>query len=735
MLLAGAVLAHAQEPLPGQAPPVQPQGNPPPAQNGMVNVIQFPNADVTAVLRFYETLTGKTVLWDNAVQGTMTVMVNQRVSTEEAIKILETSFLLNGYSLVPGEGNIVKVVSGAKNPKTAGVAVYSEASDLPATSQVVSFLFRLQYADAQEMATTIQAILGNALTNYSSVVPLPRAQAVLVTESTDVIRSLFKVIAENDVPTATVVSEFLTLQRADATDVLGKLEKIFEKPAQGAPGGGAVPGRAGAGIPAAGGSISEGSIIVGAIKLTADVRTNRIHVITRPINMPFIRNLVAEFDADSLFGEPSLRPLKYVSARDVLGVIVKAITEPGVKAEDVPTSGNQQARTQQNTPVVSNNTGVNGSSGEDSSQTFTEELQTQPKDISPQAVTVGGTKIIADNRANAIIVLGSAEVKGKIFRVLDQLDVRASQVMLNTVIGELTLGENEEVGIDFLLRNGGFLSSGTSGISTSTSLPNATVAVSNNTSAPLLDPSTLLSAQSLAAAGSGFTAYIAATKSLETIVKALQGTQRFHVISRPMVFTSNNERALIASGQEIAVPVNSLSGLTNNTTAAVQTSIEYKRVALQLEVVPLINADREVSLDIVQKIDSLNGSTTVDGNSIPTIQTRELKTHVSVPDRATVVLGGLITKSVTLSDNGIPYLSKIPVLGWLFRDRTTGKTRTELIILMQPRVMDSPVALASVKRREERRLYLEPNVESSLDPLPSRGPEFHARMSPRNEDE
>lgn len=420
---------------------------------------------------------------------------------------------------------------------------------------------------------------------------------------------------------------------------------------------------------------------------------------------------------------------------NILGVIVKAITEPGEKAEEVPVSSQVQNQRQNSNPGNAYQGNGNGNQTGNEETTFTEELQTQPKDITPEAVTVGSAKIIADNRANAIIVLGSAEVKGKIFRVLDQLDVRASQVMLNTVIGELTLGDNEEIGIDFLLRNGGFLSTGSNGTLNNTSLQTSIVGLNHNTSAPLLDPSTLLSAQSLSSVGTGFTAYIAATKSLETIVKALQATQRFHVISRPMVFTSNNERALIASGQEIAVPVNSLSGLTNNTTAAVQTSIEYKRVALQLEVVPLINADREVSLDIVQKIDSLNGSTTVDGNTIPTIQTRELKTHVSVPDRATVVLGGLITKSVTVNDSGIPYLSKIPVLGWLFRDKSTTKARTELVILMQPRVMDSTPALVAVKRREERRLYLEPNIEDSLDPLPAKAPEFRSRMSPRAVDE
>src|SRR5947209_17768547 len=80
-----------------------------------------------------------------------------------------------------------------------------------------------------------------------------------------------------------------------------------------------------------GGILSEEAVIVGKIKLTPDVRTNRIHVVTRPINMPFIRQLIHEFDANVEFAKPVTRPLRYVSAGDVLPVLVQALTEPGTE--------------------------------------------------------------------------------------------------------------------------------------------------------------------------------------------------------------------------------------------------------------------------------------------------------------------------------------------------------------------------------------------------------------------
>src|SRR5207245_11257888 len=80
-------------------------------------------------------------------------------------------------------------------------------------------------------------------------------------------------------------------------------------------------------------ALTEESVVVGKTKLNPDVRTNRIHVITRPVNMPFVRKLIAEFDANVEFAKPVTRPLRYISASDVLPVLVQALTEPGAAAQ------------------------------------------------------------------------------------------------------------------------------------------------------------------------------------------------------------------------------------------------------------------------------------------------------------------------------------------------------------------------------------------------------------------
>src|SRR4029079_17762006 len=214
------------------------------------------------------------------------------------------------------------------------------------------------------------------------------------------------------------------------------------------------------------GVLSEEAIIVGKIKLTPDVRTNRIHVVTRPINMPFIRELIHQFDANVEFAKPVTRYLQYVSAGDVLPVLVQALTEPGTEgagAGGLPGGGLPGASPQpqqQQRGGAGNTGGINpyssqfGSSGSQggSSLNISEELSTQPVNTTPQAVTVGNAKLIADQRANSIIVLGNREVVVKVEKILDEMDVQAPQVALSTVIGQLTLANNEEFGVDYFAK-------------------------------------------------------------------------------------------------------------------------------------------------------------------------------------------------------------------------------------------------------------------------------------------
>jgi type II secretion system protein D len=672
--------------------------------------LQFPNSDVVDVLHLYEQLTGKKLVMDNFVQGKVNIFIAKDVSREEAIKIIEMSMALNGISLVPSGRDIVDVVGAGQNPRKAPVPIISDLADMPPGNPMISFLFRLQYADPQELQQVLMAYFQGS-SGTINILALPKSSSLLVTQNADIIRQLASVIEQVDVAPAEVVSEFIKLERADASKVVDMLKEIFEKESEtpGQPGirGVKMPGGVPQPVPVEGGGIlSEESVIVGKIKITPDVRTNRIHIVTRPINMPFIRQLIHEFDANVEFAKPITRYLRYVSAGDILPVLVQALTEPGTEtgqggagAGGLPGIGpspgqgqNQQRQSPSSNPLMNASYGSQGGTG--STLNISEELSTQPVDTTPKAVTIGNTKLIADQRANSIIVLGNREVVVKVEKILDEMDVKAPQVALSTVIGELTLNNNEEFGVDYFAKYNKRLV----GISHNNSVFNQqdqpVIPIPNPSVSPagsILDPSNLINfSQIIQNVGNGTNLYVAAGNAFAAIVHLLESTNKFKIISRPTVFTSNNKKAIIASGQEVPVPTSTLTnaGGIVNTTASIQSSIEYKSVVLQLEVVPLINSEKEVSLDILQKIDSLvpNGNVLISGNEVPTIDTKYIRTNVSAANGSTIILGGLIQDQKQKQYSGIPYISRIPLIGAAFRGTAATKQRQELIILMCPQV-------------------------------------------------
>src|SRR5436309_7162087 len=586
-----------------------------------------------------------------------------------------------------------------------------------------------------------------------NILALPKSSSLLVTQNADIIRQLAGVIEQVDVAPAEVVSEFIKLERADASKVVDMLKEIFEKSTEtpGQPGVRSVrvPGAVPQPVPVeAGGAgvLSEEAVIVGKSKVTPDVRTNRIHIVTRPINMPFIRQLIHEFDANVEFGKPVTRPLRYISAGEVLPVLVQALTEPGTEGgggagagaggalapPGASPAGQQQQRRSGysgTTPFTGGDTGTAGGG----TLNISEELSTQPVDTTPKAVIIGNAKLIADQRANSIIVLGSRDIVVKVNKILDEMDVKAPQVALSTVIGQLNLNNNEEFGVDWfakynkrfvgISRNNTIFGQNNPAIPIPSVAPSISPGTGNIVPGNIIDPSNLINfSQIIQNVAGGTNIYVAAGNAFAALVHLLESTGRFRVMSRPTVFTSNNKKAIIASGREVPVPVNTLtnantSGLVTNT-AAVSASIEYKKVVTQLEVVPLINSEKEVSLDILQKIDNIvqGGNVLISGNEVPTIATRYVRTNVSAANGSTIILGGLVEETKQKNYQGFPYLSRIPLVGSLFRATSSGKTRTELIVLMCPQVTLTKFDAYRLRQKYEDTTHFGPELDQNECP-------------------
>jgi general secretion pathway protein D len=717
-LLLAAVSASAQNRGPTPFAPPGAVGN----ARDLVTM-QYPNSDVLDVLHLYESLTNKKLVLDNNVQGKVNIFLPKPVPREEAIRIIEMNLALNGYSLVPVEGDIVEVVGVNKNPRAAPVPIISDPADIPPGAKVISYLFRLNYADPTELQQVLSQYLAG-IGGQAPILALPKSSSLIVTQSADVLRKLVRMVEQIDVAPAEVTSKFIKLERADAQKVVDMLKDLLEKNDQPTvPGAvrrvrGIVPPNQG-GQEDEGGVLSEESLIVGKIKLEADVRTNRIHVITRPINLPFIEKLIAEYDANVEFGKPVVYSLRYVSANDMLPVLVQTLSAPGEENQQSgqTTQPNQRNPRTQPTPsnLFNNNTNTASTAGDTGSLQVSEGLSTEPVDTTPQAVVVGNTKLIADARANNIIVLGNREDTVKVGKVIEEMDVKAPQVSLSTVIGELRLNNDEEFGVDYFLQfKKKNLGGGNAPVGVGGGLDNGLGSTVGG-SPPIIDPASLITFPAFDTLPNGATAYVAAGNTLAAIVKALDSTGRFHTISRPTVFTSNNKKAIIASGQEIPVPTNTISSATGTTLIggglSQQTNIEFKKVAIQLEVVPLINSEKEVSLDILQKVDNQQGTQTIDNNAIPIIATRYIRTSVSAPNGSTIVLGGLIQDVRGRTRSGFPILDRLPVIGALFSDTQKQKMRTELIVLMRPEVSMTKLEAYRLREKTEGRMHFGPELE------------------------
>ncbi|RYD34926.1 MAG: hypothetical protein EOP87_08315, partial [Verrucomicrobiaceae bacterium] len=295
--------------------------------------------------------------------------------------------------------------------------------------------------------------------------------------------------------------------------------------------------------------------------------------------------------------------------------------------------------------------------------------------------------LVADQITNSIVVQGPPAGVEIIENLLDQIDVKADQVMISTVFGQLTLTDEFDLGVDYIRSlNGGVAGRGGAG------------SPGSGADIPLV-PGTTFNPGSIGL-GTGLSLYGKIGNSLNIYLNALQNDSNFTVLSRPSIFTSNNQKGIISSGERVAIPTNSNSFSSGGQS----TNIEYQDVVLKLEVIPLVNSPNEITLQIALLNDELNGNQILAGAgpngaalSVPRITTREILTQVTVPNNETIVLGGLIIDRDTESISGIPVLSSIPGLGRLFSRTETEKSRSELLIFIQPSIVSGQNTLDSVQ--------------------------------------
>ena len=706
-------------------PPPAPQA---PTQPERTVRLTFPNTSVNEILSLYEALTNKRLVRDSMLaQGQpLTIVVPGEVPESEAVRLIEASLLLNGYSFVPVDEKTMKVLGPSKFPRAEGIPIYSSPYMLPENDQVVSYFMKLNYLAPQEAAQLFQTFVSPPKA-YTSFTPVPNVQAVLITENVPIIRQLVSLQTMVDVPPAQVMTEFIELKRADAEKVVELLQTLLEKRKEGA----GTPGQPGAPNPGAppqvdaqgqviqasiGGAAAgqfESNLVIGETQFVADPRTNRILVVTRPVNFPYIKQLIEQLDAAVPLDTVLERPLRFVSSRDVLPVLSDLLSEGEETSGTGGGTGTGNAgATVDNGSTFGQGMGSDSSSGIGGAGTSRPDRIKEPTaDVAPESVIVGNTKLIADKSANSIIVIGPPDSRQKVAQLLDMLDVRPRQVYIAAVIGELNLSDEMEFGFNYFLRN-----QSKDGNSVGGALLNRLPGTNIFTAPDLITPASLLSG-----AFSGLTLYGTIANSLDYYVRALETTGKFRILSRPVVYTTNNKKAVISSGQKVpytssTLTSTSIAGTAANQSAGVTANITYLDVRLKLEVLPLINANKDVTLVIVQTNNNVLGQEEFGGgNRAPIVGAQELTTTVTVPSGGTVVLGGLIVEKTDADDGGLPFLMRLPVLGYIFKQTTRAVERRELLVLLQPTVVENDAETAIVSAEERFRTKLGDEVYDEAD--------------------
>ncbi len=320
-------------------------------------------------------------------------------------------------------------------------------------------------------------------------------------------------------------------------------------------------------------------------------------------------------------------------------------------------------------------------------------------------------RIIADEPNNALVIIADQEDYRAVERVLKQLDKLPLQVLIDASIIEVTLTDNLQYGLEWFAQNKIPSKFSTTGFSSNgLDLGNAAKTALLNSLAP------------------GFS-YVWQSKSQDigVILKAAADNGKVNVISSPSLMVLNNHEATIVVGDQISLQTSSSTNTSGGSNPLVTSTFEQRDTGVQLKIKPRVNSGGLVIMELEQKVDDVGP--TRQGSPNPDISQRQINSTVAVKNGDTLVLGGLIKDNRNQSHDGIPFLYKIPLIGWMFGTSNQKFRRTELVVLITPRVVKSrrdAYAITNEFKQRLRELYqapeqylIKPNAGKNATPTPN----------------
>lgn len=309
----------------------------------------------------------------------------------------------------------------------------------------------------------------------------------------------------------------------------------------------------------------------------------------------------------------------------------------------------------------------------------------------PVPVNLSGIRLEYEEGTNAVVMVGPDSELAAYRTIVEQLDIRRAQVVVEAIIAEVSDSRAQELGVQWLFADekfgAGAVNFGTGGASI-TDIAGAVASGDNAALGKLLSGVNGVTA-GIGNFGGGF--------NFAMLVNALKSNSGFNLLSTPTLLTLDNAEASILVGQEVPFVTGSV---TQDNTNPYQT-IERKEVGVKLRIKPQINSDNTVRLDIVQEVSSI--ADTAAASDVITNK-REIKTKVMVEDNGLIILGGLISDEVTSSHQKVPFLGDIPGLGRLFRSDASRGVKQNLMVFIRPRILRDGASLTSLSSEKYRNL-------------------------------
>ncbi|MFH1148521.1 MAG: type II secretion system secretin GspD [Pseudomonadota bacterium] len=505
-------------------------------------------------------------------------------------------------------------------------------------------------------AAQMAKILKPFLTPGANIYEIPVGNLLLVTDLSSNIKKLIEMVNIFDIQIfENIKVELLAIQNTSAEEIITDLEAVF----------------------GAYGLLAKDKQAEGGIRFVPISRLNSVMAITSS----------AELLAQAAGW------IKKLDERAELGTDVHVYFVENVKAEDLASVLNQiytesKKGAAKAAPVKAG----------DAKRNVPAKPAANAKGAEAPGELEGEVRIIPDKGSNALVIMATPEDYKTISLTVKKLDVVPRQVMIEVMIAEITLGDSLQHGINWWLQH------------EEAKVPLLGGKVTNKT--------TLLGS----VPAGGFAYSLLDGANVRALLSLLASESRLNVLSAPSIVASNNQKATISVGSQVPIVTSEyvpLATTTENQTQQSSTSrtIQYRDTGVLLTVTPHINSARLVTLEISQEVSDAQ-ETTTGVTSTPTIFKRKAETSVVVYDGQSALIGGLIQERKSVSHSGIPFLKDIPVLGWLFGGKTTSVNRTELLVLLTPRVVTERQELDQVTREMMNKID---SLKSMIEAHTSRG--------------